>query len=79
MPSAVVPKNAEILFVALEAVDPYVPLGSVVTPSVSVFTWIFKPVFMLAVAVPVGAMDKLLLIVVPLAIVFANEPDRIRL
>ena len=69
------------LLVADEDVDPQVALvpGFRIPPSVSVFAVIFKPVFMLAVAVPVGAIDKLLLTAVPLAMVFAPEPERVRL
>jgi len=73
-------KYVSFLLVAAEAVDPQVALvpGFRVPPSVRVLAVIFAPAAILAVAEPVGAMDKLLLITVPLGMVFAPEPDRVR-
>ena len=69
------------LLVAAEDVDPHVPLFWFTPTRVRLPTWIFVLVT-LAVAVPVGAMDKKPFAKIPLAkvpMVFAPLPESIRL
>lgn len=60
-------------------VDPHVPLTLPSPPRARLPTFRFKPAPTLAVAAPVGAMLRLPPTEVPVAMVFAPLPEKIRL
>ena len=72
-------KNVLFLLVAVEEVEPQVPLILPKPPRLRLLTVRVSPAPMLAVAVPVGAMLKLPAVEVPVIMVFAPLPLKMRL
>lgn len=72
-------KYVLVWLVAVDVVEPHVPLIRPAPPSVKLATVYVVPVFKLAVADPVGAMLNVFEIVAPDGTVFTPLPDRVKL